>query len=763
MTRIGIAATLAVLVFAAPAVADEAADALNAFNSLYGEEVKRVSATLPGVDDAALAARLLEAARTPGNPPALVSVLCQNAYDLAMKDSGGYATAAAAMELLAEKVPAKKAECAPKILAAQLKAFSVAKSDEKAALGEKLLAQLTAASDAQVEAGDLDGAVESIRQALGIAVALGSSSKTDIQSRFGTLYSRQQKQKQIAALKARLAADPEDAAARKELLKVYLVDLDNPAEALKLLDAAADEAARKFLPEAVKPLDVVPEAVCAALGDWYRGMADQATAVNAKGVLLARAKGYYQRFIELHAADDLARTTATLALGKVEESLAALPPGAVPAPAAAKWTDCLALVDPDKHTITGKWQSSGGVLVGDGDGKAARLMLPMVPLGAYEVEIAFVRTKGDGGVFVYLPMEKTSCCFALAWGRGEASGLDQLNKKNPRDGEASVKPAKLENGREYALALRILPRGDEVEVLAALDGKSYFRWRGPTSALSLSIGELKNIKAPAVNLTSGALELRRARLRMISGEMKPAADLPPPPTPVTKVAVKPEPKVPDPPAVPEAINGNRFFGVAARAGGLTPGADGWYDYLQYIDPEKNTVAGKWEVTASGTLAVASGAKNSRFILPITAPGSYELEVTFTRTNGSDAVAVCLPVGRAACTLMLAGDGGAASGLDLVNNKPYKDNETSVRPASLFNDSKYTVVARVLLHADEAEIIITLNGKPYIKWRGPPSALGRAEAWKLPDGRCPGLGACNATVVFHSVRMRTLGSAAAAAK
>jgi len=36
-------------------------------------------------------------------------------------------------------------------------------------------------------------------------------------------------------------------------------------------------------------------------------------------------------------------------------------------------------------------------------------------------------------------------------------------------------------------------------------------------------------------------------------------------------------------------------------------------------------------------------------------------VAFIRTNGADAVAVCLPVGRAACTLMLGGDGGAASG------------------------------------------------------------------------------------------------------
>jgi len=580
-TRFGIATV--VLVAAVSARADQATDA---FNSLYGEEVKRVSGTPGGADDVTLAAKLLEAARTPGNPPALLTVICEKGYDLAMKDSSGYATAVSLMELLAERIPAQKAACTAKILATRVRLLAVAKGDEKAAVGEKLVLQLAAAADAQAEAGDLDGAVESIRQALGIAVALGLPAKADIQTRYGTLYARQQRGKQVATLKAKLAANPQDAAARKDLLKLYLVEMDDPAQAASLLDATADETTRKLLPEAAKPLDQVPEAVCAALGDWYRGMADQTTAVAAKGALLGRAKAYYQRFVELHAADDLPRTTATLALAKVEEALAALPPGALPA------------------------------------------------------------------------------------------------SRTP--------------------------------------------------------------PAP-----------------------------PPNPPPQSSVAVNPprqppaqedSPKPPDPPAVPEAINGARFFGVAARPGGpLSPGPDGWYDYMNYIDPEKNAVAGKWALDGSGTLTVAPGAKDSRLILPITAPGSYELEVTFTRTQGADAVVLCLPVGRSACALLLGGEGGAAAGLDLVNSRPYKDNETSVRPAVLFNDSKYTVLAKVLVGKDEAEIVTTLNGKPYVKWKGPPSALSRAATWKLPDGRCPGLGSCDSGVTFHRVRMRTLPVAAAAGK
>jgi tetratricopeptide (TPR) repeat protein len=752
-------------------MADQAADlanALKAFNSLYGDEVKRVSATPSGADDVALAAGMLEAARTPGYPPVLMTVICEKAYELAMKDPSGYATAAAAMELVAVRFSTKRDEYQPKILAAQLKLFPLAKGYEKTALGEKLLVLLVNASDAQADAGDFDGAIESLKQALSIAVALGSPSKAEIQASYGALYARQQREKQVAALKARLAANPQDAATRKDLIKLYLADMENPAEALKLLDATVDEATRKFLPEAAKPIDQAPEAVCPALGDWYRGMADQTVVVASKAALLVRAKGYYERFLEVHPVADLPRTTAKLALAKVEEALAAIPPGVVPTPppTAGKWIDCLSLVNPEKHALLGTWQARGsGFVCEEVRGKWAHLMIPVVPEGAYELEVALMRKGNKDTVSVYLPMGTTSCGFMLVQGNNQAAGLDRVFDKGPRDSEFGVRTVSWENEREYVAAIKVLPRGSNVEVCVTLDGKPYFEWRGPATALKSGIGELSKLKSPAVCASSTAVEVRRARLRMISGELKPATDLPPSsvaasPSRTAPVAADPR-KVLESAAAPERINGARFFGVAAKAGGaFGPGLDGWYDYLQYIDPEKNTVTGEWDFTDSGALAVASGAKNGRLILPITAPGNYELEVAFTRTSGADAVVICLPVGRAACALLVSGEGGTASGLDLVNNKPYKDNETSVRPASLFNDTKYTVLVRVLLGRDEAEVVITLNGKPYIKWKGPPSALARSAAWKLPDGRCPGLGSCDSSVIFHSVRMRTLPVAAA---
>jgi formylglycine-generating enzyme required for sulfatase activity len=58
------------------------------------------------------------------------------------------------------------------------------------------------------------------------------------------------------------------------------------------------------------------------LGDWYKGLADQATTLASKGAMLRRAKAYYERFVDLHKADDLARTGAALMLKRIEDALA---------------------------------------------------------------------------------------------------------------------------------------------------------------------------------------------------------------------------------------------------------------------------------------------------------------------------------------------------------------------------------------------------------------------------------------------------------
>jgi len=300
-------------------LADEAADT---FSKLYGEDLKRVAATPSVADDVALAKQLLEDAKKAEDQPAFLAMLCEKAYELAAKDASGYATATAAMDLLAGKVPEKKVECLQKNAGLYQKQYGTARGEAKTKAGEMVITALGALAEAQAAAGDSDAAGLTLRQAVAVATAIKSENKAALQARLDNLAPRQKVEKQIAALKAKLDADPKDAASRKELVRLYLVEMDTPAEAAKFLDETLDEATRKYVPAAAKPVEDAPEVACMELGDWYKGLADQAATPASKGAMLRRAQAYYQRFLELHMAADLARTAATLTLKRIEDALA---------------------------------------------------------------------------------------------------------------------------------------------------------------------------------------------------------------------------------------------------------------------------------------------------------------------------------------------------------------------------------------------------------------------------------------------------------
>jgi len=309
-----------------PAFADEAADT---FNKLYGEDLKRVAATPLPADDVALARQMLEDAKKVADQPAFLALLCEKACELGARDASGHKTAIAAMDLLAEKVPEKKFECLQMKAGLYQKQYAAARGEAKAKAGENAITALGALADAQAAAGDADAAGLTLRQAITVATAIKSDNRAALQARIEKLAPRRKAEKQIEAIQAKLDADPKDEASRKELVRLWLVEVDNPAEAAKFLDESLDEVTRKYVPAAAKPIEDAPEVACMELGDWYKGLADQA-APASKGAMLRRAQGYYQRFLVLHTATDLARTAATLSLKRIEDALAKLGPAPEP-------------------------------------------------------------------------------------------------------------------------------------------------------------------------------------------------------------------------------------------------------------------------------------------------------------------------------------------------------------------------------------------------------------------------------------------------
>ncbi|MBL7188456.1 MAG: SUMF1/EgtB/PvdO family nonheme iron enzyme [Phycisphaerae bacterium] len=186
------------------------------------------------------------------------------------------------------------------------------------------------------------------------------------------------------------------------------------------------------------------------------------------------------------------------------------------------------------------------------------------------------------------------------------------------------------------------------------------------------------------------------------------------------------------------------------------GDKGWTNLLAFVDPARHTVRGNWR--KRGDALLAQPATGGRIEIPVPPVGSYQLEVTFVRESGSKIVYVMLPVGGTQCGLVLSTDDGdeRQSALENIGGKTSGENETHIPWGKLDNGKEYTLGIKVLLENDlDATIHVTLNGKPYISWRGKKSALSGNNWWRLRNQHALGLGAHNSRVVFSSAKLRML--------
>ncbi len=711
---------------------DEATEALNA---LYGADLARVRETGETLDDVELAARLLAAARKATDQPPFLTVLCEKAADLALAHPTGFATALEAMDLLASTVPAKAAACAARTLEIRQKQFDAARGEEKKTAGELLLGSLLPVIEAKEKAGALAEAAALSRKARTIAAAAGSPRASDIDARAAALAQRMKTAARVADVKALLARDPANVSAREGLVRLYLVDLDDPAAAAKYLKGVKDKSLLKYVPAAAKGVEAPPELACLELGEWYRDLAAKAPA-HAKAAMYARARAYLQRFLTMHTPKDLSRTRATLALEKVEEAVAALTappkkptktskptkpePGTIPP---GQWVNLLALVDPARDAKQGTWQRQADGLASVSRVKRARIMLPVAPVGSYELQVKFVRTSGECEVVVMLPVGSARFALKLSASHGAVSGLSQINGKGPQDNETAVTPGTLVNGREYDLHITVVAKGNQAQIAVRLDGKPYIAWGGSQSALSLSSSwALPKSGCLGLGTYEPVVVFRSVRLKMLSGQAR-------------------------------LLRPARTGAKQTPVGPATPTPSGqWIDLLALVDPARDAVKGEWS-HEDGCL-VMRGPGGTRLAIPVAVEGDYQLQVEFAQMRGNNEVAVILPVRSCATALLIGKEVRRRSGLFWA-----KDGATMVSPAPLKMREPHVLDVTVRSAAERADIDVSLDDKPYFRWQGPQGSLTVWDAYRLPDRKCVGLGAWGGELVFKSVRLRMLSGRA----
>ena len=509
-------ACLALVALAAPAWGNQATET---FNSLFAKDLHRVRATRAFDDDEELAKVMLDAVKSVTSDTALVELLCRSAHDLSARTPKGFGQAVRAMEILRDSAPDKAAECDEKILAIRRRQYAAARGNQRSSAGEAYVASLMGVAKTKEQAKDYVEALKLTRQALLLAGSLRLGVVGQLREAVKRLSATVLMMQQVAQMRARLKAKPDDATARRRLIDLYLIEMDNPAEAAKYVDESIDETLRTYIPLAGQDVEPLAAAVCQELGEWYRGLAQRTT--TAKVAMLQRAKMYFEGFLAKYEQADLTRTKVTMLLGTIQTELAKLK-GTGTSTMTTGWRDVLRLVDTAKHVNNGRWYRTDKSIRIASDG-FSRITIPVVPKGDYEMKVQFVRTAGNNDVNLMLPVGRTSVVVMLSGNNGQASGLSTVNGSMCVGNEAKVS-GQLENNKPHTLVAQVRLREDKVQITATLNGKKLAQWEGPQRSVSPGNWGMRHPQAPGLGADTGShVTFQAAQIRMLSGTIEQLA------------------------------------------------------------------------------------------------------------------------------------------------------------------------------------------------------------------------------------------------
>jgi hypothetical protein len=149
-------------------------------------------------------------------------------------------------------------------------------------------------------------------------------------------------------------------------------------------------------------------------------------------------------------------------------------------------TNLIKSVSPTRDVVSGYWEVAGGRLQGDAT-PHARIAMPVVPHGDYELTLRCARIVGQGSLDVVLPVGDRQVLLVVAdrASDGVFSGLELVGGE--RSGESITSEASFDfvNNRVYDVAITVRTIGEDAKIAVDVDDRPFIRWIGPIDHLSL--------------------------------------------------------------------------------------------------------------------------------------------------------------------------------------------------------------------------------------------------------------------------------------
>ena len=214
--------------------------------------------------------------------------------------------------------------------------------------------------------------------------------------------------------------------------------------------------------------------------------------------------------------------------------------------------------------------------------------------------------------------------------------------------------------------------------------------------------------------------------------------------------VRLDPSLPPPPV--EADPTDRVAPSPAAAPG--DGAKS-VDLLALVAPDRDGVSGEWRQSdADGRREIVSPKSfGARLELPYAPPTAYRLTVIAEPLDEPNGLAIGLRLqdSRFLALLGFGGAGARASALENVDGRNVADNPTRIGGDVFQKNRPAEIVSTV--RADG--VTVTVDGKPWIDWKGDPERLSLADYWQTPRQETLFLGAYDCRYRFLRVTLEPL--------
>jgi hypothetical protein len=162
-----------------------------------------------------------------------------------------------------------------------------------------------------------------------------------------------------------------------------------------------------------------------------------------------------------------------------------------------------------------------------------------------------------------------------------------------------------------------------------------------------------------------------------------------------------------------------------------PGAP--VDLLHLVDATRDAVQGRWGF--DGDSLYTSSTQWGRLQINYVPPAEYDLKVVVRRESGGNSFNLGLSNGHKQFMLVIDGNDGITSGIDLVGDRGFSANETTFGGKVLAMGVPTTLDIAVR----KGGVTLTVGKKVLMDWQGPFASLQVFPNWRVQDAKSLFLG------------------------